>query len=69
MRELPSVFQNESVEEKAQIAILKLFAELDELDVLAPNWVGVLDSTFQKTTNVNLRKEILLLAEKKRKNG
>nr|WP_085988798.1 HEAT repeat domain-containing protein [Leptospira sp. P2653] len=66
VRELPFVFQNESVEEKAQIAILKLFAELDELDVLAPNWVGVLDSTFQKTTNVNLRKEILLLAEKKK---
>lgn len=49
-----------------QIAILKLFAELDELDVLAPNWVGVLDSIFQKTNNVKLKKEILLLAEKKK---
>ncbi len=66
MKELPSVFQNESVEEKAQIAILKLFAELDELDILAPNWVGVLDSVFQNTTNVTLRKEILLLTEKKK---
>ncbi|WP_373274669.1 HEAT repeat domain-containing protein [Leptospira borgpetersenii] len=66
VKELPSVFQNESVEEKAQIAILKLFAELDELDILAPNWVGVLDSVFQNTTNVTLRKEILLLTEKKK---
>lgn len=66
MKELPSIFQNESVEEKVQIAILKLFAELDELDVLAPNWVGVLDSIFQKTNNVKLKKEILLLAEKKK---
>ncbi|MDI7187189.1 HEAT repeat domain-containing protein [Leptospira santarosai] len=66
VKELPSVFQNESVDEKTQIAILKLFAELEELDVLAPNWVGVLDSAFQKTTNVTLKKEILLLAEKKR---
>lgn len=68
VKELPSVFQNESVDEKTQIAILKLFAELEELDVLAPNWVGVLDSAFQKTTNVTLKKEILLLAEKKGKN-
>lgn len=66
MKELPSIFQNESVEEKVQIAILKLFAELDELDILAPNWVGVLDSVFQNTTNVTLRKEILLLTEKKK---
>ncbi|AXR60524.1 HEAT repeat domain-containing protein [Leptospira mayottensis] len=66
VKELPSIFQNESVEEKVQIAILKLFAELDELDVLAPNWVGVLDSIFQKTNNVKLKKEILLLAEKKK---
>ncbi|AXX15019.1 HEAT repeat domain-containing protein [Leptospira borgpetersenii serovar Ceylonica] len=66
VKELPSIFQNESVEEKVQIAILKLFAELDELDILAPNWVGVLDSVFQNTTNVTLRKEILLLTEKKK---
>lgn len=66
MKELPSIFQNESVEEKVQIAILKLFAELDELDILAPNWAGVLDSVFQNTTNVTLRKEILLLTEKKK---
>lgn len=66
VKELPSIFQNESVEEKVQIAILKLFAELDELDILAPNWVGVLDSIFQKTNNVKLKKEILLLAEKKK---
>ncbi|EMJ91869.1 HEAT repeat domain-containing protein [Leptospira alstonii] len=66
VKELPSIFQNESVDEKVQYAILKLFSELDDLDVLAPNWVGVLDLVFQKTTNVTLKKEILLLAEKKR---
>ncbi|EMY78657.1 HEAT repeat protein [Leptospira weilii serovar Ranarum str. ICFT] len=66
MKELPSIFQNESVDEKAQIAILKLFSELDDLDALAPNWIGVLDLVFQKTTNVTLKKEILLLAEKKK---
>lgn len=68
MKELPSIFQNESVDEKAQIAILKLFSELDDLDALAPNWIGVLDLVFQKTTNVTLKKEILLLAEKKKEN-
>ncbi|EMF72648.1 hypothetical protein LEP1GSC148_3479 [Leptospira interrogans serovar Canicola str. LT1962] len=68
VKELPTIFQNESIEEKAQIAILKLFSELEDLDGLAPNWVVVLDLVFQKTTNVNLKKEILLLAEKKKKN-
>lgn len=66
VKELPTIFQNESIEEKAQIAILKLFSELEDLDGLAPNWVVVLDLVFQKTTNVNLKKEILLLAEKKK---
>lgn len=39
---------------------------MEDLDGLAPNWVNVLDSSFQKTTNVTLKKEILLLAEKKK---
>ncbi|WP_429945498.1 HEAT repeat domain-containing protein [Leptospira stimsonii] len=66
VKELLPIFQNESTEEKVQLAILKLFGELDDLDGLAQNWVNVLDSAFQKTTNVTLKKEILLLAEKKK---
>ncbi|AOP35901.1 hypothetical protein A0128_04335 [Leptospira tipperaryensis] len=66
VKELLPIFQNESTDEKVQLAILKLFGELDDLDGLAQNWVNVLDSTFQKTTNVILKKEILLLAEKKK---
>ncbi|PJZ31219.1 hypothetical protein CH378_03195 [Leptospira kmetyi] len=66
VKELPAIFQNESAEERTQIAVLKLFSELDELDSLAPNWVNALDAVFQKTTNVTLKKEILLLAEKKK---
>ncbi|WP_408611864.1 HEAT repeat domain-containing protein [Leptospira ainazelensis] len=66
VKELVPIFQNDSTDEKVQLAILKLFGELEDLDGLAPNWVNVLDSTFQKTTNVILKKEILLLAEKKK---
>nr|WP_232380460.1 HEAT repeat domain-containing protein [Leptospira ainlahdjerensis] len=66
IKELLPIFQNDSTDEKVQLAILKLFGELDDLDGLAQNWVSVLDSIFQKTTNVILKKEILLLAEKKK---
>ncbi|WP_429947242.1 HEAT repeat domain-containing protein [Leptospira stimsonii] len=66
VKELLPIFQNESTDEKVQLAILKLFGELDDLDGLAQDWVNVLDSFFQKTTNVILKKEILLLAEKKK---
>lgn len=66
VKELIPIFQNESTEEKVQFAILKLFGDLDDLDSVASNWVGALDSVFQKTTNVSLKKEILLLAEKKK---
>ncbi|TGM58470.1 HEAT repeat domain-containing protein [Leptospira adleri] len=66
VKELPSIFQADSSDEKVQSAILKLFGEMEDLDGLAPNWVNVLDSSFQKTTNVTLKKEILLLAEKKK---
>ncbi|WP_243394777.1 HEAT repeat domain-containing protein [Leptospira adleri] len=66
VKELPSIFQADSSDEKVQSAILKLFGEIEDLDGLAPNWVNVLDSSFQKTANVTLKKEILLLAEKKK---
>ncbi|MDV6236756.1 HEAT repeat domain-containing protein [Leptospira ellisii] len=66
VRELLPIFQNDSADEKVQSAILRLFSELEDLDSSAPNWVGVLDSVFQKTTNVALKKEILLLAERKK---
>nr|WP_246057591.1 HEAT repeat domain-containing protein [Leptospira gomenensis] len=66
VRELLPIFQNESVDEKVQFAVLRLFFDLEDLDSHAPNWVSVLDSVFQKTTNVALKKEILLLAEKKK---
>lgn len=66
VKELPAIFQADSSDERVQLAILRLFGELEDLDGPAPNWVNVLDSTFQKTTNVILKKEILLLAEKKK---
>ncbi|TGK23140.1 HEAT repeat domain-containing protein [Leptospira yasudae] len=66
VKELPAIFQNESTDEKVQLAILRLFGEYEDLDSIAPNWTSALDAVFQKTTNDLLKKEILLLAEKKK---